>query len=62
MFVCIRVSGPHPFLADPDPDPGVLKTDVDQDPDTDSDPRPEFIRVKKYLKNFMHFFQAFIQI
>jgi len=25
---------------------------------TDPDPRPEFLRVKKYLKNFMHFFSS----
>jgi len=42
-----RVSDPHPFLADPDPDL-----------ETDPDPRPEFLRVKKYLKNYMHFFSS----
>jgi len=40
----------------------VLKTDGDPDPDTDQDPRPDFLRVKKYLKNFKYFFQGFLQI
>jgi len=34
----------------------VLKTDADPDP------RPEFLRVKKYLKISCTFFQAFLQI
>jgi len=37
-----------------------LKTDAD--PDTDPDARPEFLRVKKYLKNFMHFFSGIFTI
>jgi len=52
-------SGSRVLNTDADPDPD---TDPDPDPDTDPDPMPEFLRVRKYLINFMHFFQAFLQI